>query len=44
MVRGEILKNTLIPLLDILPLAQIDPYMHERYQKMKARYRLTVGE
>ena len=43
MVRGEILKSTLIPLLDALPLAQIDPYMHDRYQQMKERYRLKAA-
>jgi hypothetical protein len=43
MVRGELLRSTLIPLLDALPLAQIDPYVHDRYQKMKERYRLKAG-
>jgi len=41
MVRGEVLKQFLVPLLDALPLAQIDPYTQERYQRMKSRYKLT---
>lgn len=40
MARGEVLKNFLIPLLDSLPLAEIDPYCQEQYQKMKETYRL----
>jgi hypothetical protein len=40
MARGEVLKNVLVPLIDSLPLAEIDPHTHERYQAMKQRYRL----
>src|SRR5215813_3929073 len=40
MVRGEVLKNSLIPLLDSLPLARLDPHTHERYQQMKNRYKI----
>lgn len=40
MVRGEPLRQTLIPLLDQLPLAETDAYVFERYQDMKARYHL----
>ena len=40
MVRGEVLKNSLIPLIDALPLAQIDPYTYARYQQMKERYKI----
>lgn len=40
MVRGEALKNVLVPWIDTLPLAEIDPHTYERYQAMKQRYRL----
>lgn len=40
MVRGKPLKEWLVPLLDALPLAELDAYVHERYQKMKERYGL----
>lgn len=39
-VRGETLKTVLVPLIDSLPLAEIDPYTYERYRAMKERYRL----
>ncbi|MGB9904153.1 MAG: hypothetical protein ACPLQO_05710 [Desulfotomaculales bacterium] len=39
MLRGEALKK-IIPLLDSLPLREIDPVTHARYQKMKENYRL----
>ena len=42
MVRGEILKSSFIPLLDSLPLAQIDPHTYARYQQMKNRYNLQA--
>ena len=42
MVRGEVLKNCLIPLLDSLPLAQLDPHTHARYQQMKDRYKIKL--
>lgn len=38
--RGEALKNVLVPLIDALPLAEIDPHTYERYKAMKERYRL----
>lgn len=40
MVRGEPLKKWLVPLLDAAPLAELDPYAYERYQRMKQRYGL----
>jgi hypothetical protein len=39
-VRGETLRNVLVPLLDSLPLAEMDPYTYERYRAMKERYKL----
>jgi hypothetical protein len=43
MVRGEVLKNFLIPLLDSLPLARLDPHTYERYQQMKDRYKIKLA-
>jgi hypothetical protein len=40
MVRGNALRNRLVPLLDALPWAEIDPHTHERYAAMKRRYGL----
>jgi hypothetical protein len=40
MVRGEMLKTSFIPLIDALPLAQIDPHTYARYQQMKERYKI----
>jgi hypothetical protein len=40
MARGEVLKNILVPLLDSLPFAKLDPHSHARYQKMKEQYKL----
>ena len=40
MVRGEMLKNSFIPLIDALPLARIDPHTYVRYQQMKERYKI----
>src|SRR5438093_8458646 len=40
MARGEVLKKSLVPLIDSLPLDQLDRYMQERYQQMKERYKL----
>ena len=40
MARGEVLKKSLVPLIDTLPLSRIDPYTHERYLQMKERYKL----
>ncbi|WP_424950647.1 hypothetical protein [Deinococcus sp.] len=40
MARGELLKTQLIPLLDALPLADIDEHVYGRYTEMKARYGL----
>src|SRR6476469_719819 len=40
MVRGALLKDTLVPMLDALPLQHIDIHVYERYLDMKARYRL----
>lgn len=41
MARGEALRDVLIPLLDSLPFAEIDPPVYERYQQMKERYGLN---
>jgi hypothetical protein len=42
MARGEVLKNILIPLLDSLPFAQLDPHSYERYRQMKERYKIET--
>lgn len=42
MVRGEALK-VLIPILDSLPIGEIDEYSHRRYEEMKERYGLKGG-
>ncbi len=44
MVRGSALKNVLVPFLDALPFAEIDPHTYERYQHMKERYGLNKKE
>src|SRR6476646_10630570 len=33
MARSEVLRQTLIPLLDALPFAEIDPHSYERYRQ-----------
>ena len=43
MVRGSALRNRLVPLLDRVPWAHIDPHTHERYEAMKRRYGLDPG-
>jgi hypothetical protein len=40
MARGDVLRTTLVPLLDSLPLAQLDPHSYDRYFKMKEKYKL----
>lgn len=40
MMRGQPLREQLVPLLDSLPLEQTDAYAFERYQDMKQRYSL----
>jgi hypothetical protein len=40
MVRGQALREFLVPLLDRLPLAAVDAHTFERYQRMKEKYRL----
>lgn len=40
MVRGALLRDTLVPFLDALPLAEIDAHVAGRYQDMKLRYSL----
>ena len=40
MARGELLREQVIPLLDALPMAEIDGQVYERYTEMKARYGL----
>lgn len=39
MLRGEGLKR-LLPILDSLPLEEIDPVTFEKYRRMKINYRL----
>ena len=38
MYRGTALRDVVVPFLDGLPWAQIDPHSFERYSAMKARY------
>ena len=40
MIRGNALRNRLIPLLDGLPWSEIDQHTYERYEAMKRRYQL----
>ena len=40
MVRGQALRELLVPLLDRLPLAETDDYVYERYTEMKRKYGL----
>jgi hypothetical protein len=40
MVRGDALREQLIPRLDALPLEDIDLHVYERYTDMKQRYGL----
>lgn len=40
MARGEGLRGQLLPLLDALPLEEIDEHVYERYQSMKEKYGL----
>lgn len=40
MVRGTLLRDTVVPMLDAVPLAQIDTHVYERYSDMKQRYQL----
>lgn len=42
-VRGQALREFLVPLLERLPWERIDPPSYRRYQEMKARYGLEVG-
>jgi hypothetical protein len=42
MIRGEALKSFLVPLIETLPFAEIDPHSYERYCQMKARYKLET--
>lgn len=41
MVRGKSL-NLLIPVLDSLPIEELDPVVHERYLKMKKDYKIEA--
>lgn len=43
MVRGPALRQVLLPLLDALPWADLDPPTWERYQAMKRAYGLDRG-
>lgn len=40
MARGDVLRETLVPLLDSLPFSELDPHSYERYRQMKERYGL----
>ncbi|MEF2277064.1 hypothetical protein V3W47_02060 [Deinococcus sp. YIM 134068] len=40
MARGDVLRERLVPLLDRLPLEEIDGHVFERYRAMKERYGL----
>ena len=40
MVRGQVLREHLVPLLDSLPLSRLDPHSQARYEKMKTNYGL----
>ncbi|MER3444860.1 MAG: hypothetical protein C4342_03905 [Armatimonadota bacterium] len=42
-VRGAALREYLVPLLDRLPWAHVDPPSYRRYREMKLRYGLEVG-
>lgn len=40
MARGQVLKEQLLPVLDAVPLAELDRHAFERYSDMKSRYAL----
>ena len=40
MVRGALLREQVIPLLDALPMLEIDDHVYGRYVEMKTRYNL----
>lgn len=40
MARGDFLRNQLVPLLDRIPIAELDARTAARYRAMKERYRL----
>lgn len=40
MVRGEALREKLLPVLERLPIEQTDEHVYRRYQEMKERYNL----
>lgn len=40
MVRGQVLRERLLPILDELPMEETDNHVFERYQEMKQRYGL----
>ena len=40
MVRGALLREQVIPLLDALPMSEIDDHVYGRYTEMKTRYGL----
>jgi hypothetical protein len=41
MWRGAWLRQGLVPLLDRLPWAEIDPHSYARYAQMKDRYKIV---
>ncbi len=43
MIRGDALRNILVPLLDAAPWPAIDAHSYARYEAMKQRYGLRIG-
>jgi len=41
MARGEYLRTELVPVLDRWLIPELDGWAHDRYQRMKATYRLV---
>jgi hypothetical protein len=44
MIRGNALRNRLVPMLDAVPWGRIDPHSFERYEAMKRRYGWDVRD
>ena len=40
MVRGALLREQVIPLLNAMPMSEIDDHVYGRYVEMKTRYNL----
>ncbi|HOW27720.1 MAG TPA: hypothetical protein PK876_04360 [Elusimicrobiota bacterium] len=43
MVRGEVLRRFLIPLLDSIPLGDLDAHASRRYADMKSKYGISAS-